>query len=145
MAPKSLRTSECRAEREAKEYRQRKSQKGTPSVASIDKAKARGLTETDIRREVEKFRNYAEAKDWLNVQWDRTFDNWCMQCSRASESSPADNQRQSGRRQNLSRHPAVGSLAHDRPKPGWDARSKAGGKPAAPIRRGIAARRTEAA
>jgi len=56
----------------------------TPSVASIDKAKARGLTETDIRREVEKFRNYAEAKDWLNVQWDRTFDNWCIQCGRAS-------------------------------------------------------------
>jgi Helix-turn-helix domain len=53
----------------------------TPSIASMDKAKRRSLSDADISRELEKFRNHARQNDRRCRDWDAAADNWMIRAA----------------------------------------------------------------
>jgi hypothetical protein len=60
----------------------------SPSGQSVEKAKALGLTSTEIEREARKFCNHARQNDRRVVLWDAAFDNWCIKAGEILKRSP---------------------------------------------------------
>jgi uncharacterized protein YdaU (DUF1376 family) len=64
----------------------------TPGPDDITAAKAEGLTDSDIRREAPKFRDYWIAKPGaggLKLDWPATWRNWCRRAAEQLGRSPA--------------------------------------------------------
>ena len=63
----------------------------TPSVATMDKAKGLGLSDLDISRQLEMFRNHAQQNDRRCVNWDAAADNWMIVGAKKLGLKPKDN------------------------------------------------------
>jgi hypothetical protein len=59
-----------------------------PSTDSTQKAQKLGLTQAEIGREAEKFRNHARQNERKCVRWDSAFDNWCIRAAEYLNRSP---------------------------------------------------------
>jgi hypothetical protein len=56
----------------------------------MDKAKALGLSDLDISRELQKFRNYAGQEDRRCRDWDKAADNWMINAADYRGLKPKD-------------------------------------------------------
>jgi Helix-turn-helix domain len=63
----------------------------TPSIATMDKAKGLGLSDLDVSRELEKFRNHARQNDRRCRNWDAAADNWMIKAADFRGLKPKDN------------------------------------------------------
>ena len=59
-----------------------------PSAESVSKAKAIGLSEAEVSREAQRFRNHAAQNDRRAVRWDAAFDNWCIKAGEILNRAP---------------------------------------------------------
>jgi len=59
-----------------------------PSNESRDKATALGLTQSEVQKEAERFKNHARQNDRKAVRWDAAFDNWCIKAAEFLNRSP---------------------------------------------------------
>jgi hypothetical protein len=64
------------------------SESWSPSVSSTQKAEKLNLTQAEISRETEKFRNNARQNDRRAVDWDAAFDNWCIKTAEFLKRTP---------------------------------------------------------
>ena len=61
-----------------------------PNSSSTQKAQKLGLTQAEIGREREKFRNHARQNDRRAVNWDAAFDNWCIKAAEFLNRAPLE-------------------------------------------------------